>query len=146
SIAGAVSVAAAASDNVGIAGVRFTLDGAALGLEDTTAPYAVQWDTAMTANGSHVLGAVARDAAGNTATRTVAVTVSNPVSYWPGTYAVSGGTYQSGNMASLRADDDNYFVVKSTTFGVTRRTVTDFGLSSVARGSRADYSVRLKSS
>jgi hypothetical protein len=59
---------------------------------------------------------------------------------------VSAGTYLSGDMTSLRADDNNYFVVRSTTFGTTRRTTTDFGFSNVATGSRADYSVRLKSS
>ena len=35
----AVTVSATASDNVGVAGVQFKLDGANLGAEDTTAPY-----------------------------------------------------------------------------------------------------------
>ena len=33
----------AATDNVGVAGVQFLLDGAALGAEDTTSPYAVSY-------------------------------------------------------------------------------------------------------
>ena len=65
---GTVQVTASASDNVGVAGVQFKLDGANLGAEDTTAPYAVSWNTTPTANGSHTLTAVARDAAGNTTT------------------------------------------------------------------------------
>jgi chitodextrinase len=74
----AVDVSATATDDVGVAGVRFRLDGADLGPEDTTAPYAASWNTTTAANGSHVLTAVARDAAGNTATSTPAtVTVSN---------------------------------------------------------------------
>ena len=64
----------------------------------------------------------------------------------PATYAVDTGTYQSGNVASLTADDNNYLVIKSTTSGVTRQSMTDFGFVTVAQGSRLDYSVRLKSS
>ncbi len=60
----AVTVSAAASDNVGAAGVQFKLDGVNLGVEDTTSPYGVIWNTTATANGSHTLTAVARDAAG----------------------------------------------------------------------------------
>ena len=77
-VSSTVSVTASASDNVGVVGVQFKLDGANLGAEDTSAPYAVSWDTTTTGNGSHALTAVARDAAGNTATATtVTVTVSN---------------------------------------------------------------------
>jgi hypothetical protein len=77
-IAGTISVSANASDNVGVAGVQFRLDGANLGAEDTAAPYAVAWNTATAANGSHSLTAVARDGTGNTATATaVTVTVNN---------------------------------------------------------------------
>jgi len=73
-----VTVSASASDNVRVAGVQFRLDGASLGSEITTAPYRLNWNTASTANGSHSLTAVARDAAGNQTTSTaVKVTVSN---------------------------------------------------------------------
>jgi hypothetical protein len=73
-----VTVSATASDNVGVVGVQFRLDGANLGAEDTSAPYSVSWNTTTVANGSHALTAVARDAAGNTTTSsTVTVTVSN---------------------------------------------------------------------
>ena len=58
-----------ASDNVGVGGVQFKLDGANLGAEDTSAPYSVSWDTTALANGAHTLTAVARDAAGNIARR-----------------------------------------------------------------------------
>ena len=57
---------ASASDNVGVAGVLFLIDGAAIGAEDTAAPYSVAWTTTTVANGSHTLTAVARDAVGNT--------------------------------------------------------------------------------
>ena len=77
-VSGTLSVTADASDNVGVAGVQFTLDGANLGAEDTITPYSVSWDTRTSPNGSHGLAAVARDVAGNTQTAsTVTVSVSN---------------------------------------------------------------------
>ena len=75
---GCGSVSATASDNVGVAGVQFKLDGANLLAEDTTAPYSISWNTTTVANGSHSLTAVARDAAGNLQTSsTVTITVNN---------------------------------------------------------------------
>ncbi len=75
-VSGTINVTANASDNVGVAGVQFLLDGV-LGADDTTAPYSIPWDTTTASNGSHTLTAVARDAAGNTTSASVAVTVSN---------------------------------------------------------------------
>src|SRR5439155_114487 len=73
-----VNVSATASDNTGVAGVQFTLDGANLGTELTAGPWAVQWNTLTAINGAHTLTAVVRDAAGNTATASpVTVQVSN---------------------------------------------------------------------
>ena len=56
-----------------------SLNGAALGAEDTTAPYSITWlSTAVANGGPYQLSARARDAAGNTATATaVSVTVNN---------------------------------------------------------------------
>ena len=48
-VSGTVTVTADASDNVGVVGVQFRLDGAALGAEDTTAPYSTSWDTTTAA-------------------------------------------------------------------------------------------------
>jgi hypothetical protein len=77
-VTGTVSLAATATDDVGVAGVRFRLDGADLGAEDTSAPYSVSWSTTTAADGVHTLVAVARDSAGNTTVSTpVGVTVTN---------------------------------------------------------------------
>ena len=76
-VSGAVSVAATASDNVGVVGVQFKIDGGNLGPEDTTAPYSVSWSSGNVPNGAHNVTAVARDAAGNTANSQRTVTVSN---------------------------------------------------------------------
>ena len=79
SVTGTVSVAADATDDRGVTGVQFAVDGVALGAEDTTAPYSAPWDTSTSAAGGHSLTAVARDAAGNrTTSAPVAVTVPAP--------------------------------------------------------------------
>jgi Bacterial Ig domain/YetA-like protein len=76
-VSGTISVSANASDNIGVAGVQFQLDGANLGAEDTSSPYSTNWNTTTAANGTHTLSAIARDAAGNKTTATVSVTISN---------------------------------------------------------------------
>ena len=77
-VTGKVTVSASATDNVGVAGVQFILDGVNLGVQVTTPPYAVTWDTTTAASGAHTLSAVARDASGNTGTSArVTVTVAN---------------------------------------------------------------------
>jgi subtilisin family serine protease len=76
-LAGIVTVVAAATDNVGVAGVRFSVDGAPLGGEDTTAPYELAWNTTTVANGVHTVTVVARDEAGNEATASAPVVVMN---------------------------------------------------------------------
>lgn len=77
-VAGTVQLTAAAGDDVGIAGVQFRVDGASVGAEDTTSPYAATWNSTVVPNGSHTITALARDSAGNvTTSATVAVTVAN---------------------------------------------------------------------
>ncbi len=56
-VSGSISVTAAASDNVGVVGVQFLLNGTVLGAEDTAAPYSVTWNTTGVANGTHTLTA-----------------------------------------------------------------------------------------
>ena len=75
-ISGTVALRADASDNVGVSNVRFEVDGASIGT-DSTSPYARQWDSTTAPNGAHTITAVARDAAGNEASDSRTVTVSN---------------------------------------------------------------------
>lgn len=65
-VSGTVTVTATAADNVGVAQVQFFAGATAIGTA-TAAPFSVQWNTA-TFTGAQQLTAVARDAAGNTAT------------------------------------------------------------------------------
>src|SRR4029077_19467758 len=78
-VSGTVTLTASASDNVGVAGVQFKVDGANVGAEDTTSPYSASWNAAAATSGAHSITAVARDAAGNTTTSSaVSVTVTLP--------------------------------------------------------------------
>ncbi|MFN8178787.1 MAG: DUF4038 domain-containing protein [bacterium] len=112
-VSSTVPVTAAATDNVGVVGVQFQIDGANLGGEDLSAPFATSWDTQTVANGSHVVKAVARDLAGNRAADSATVTVSNvipppPADHLAAAYAFdeSGGLTTAdvsghGNTATL---------------------------------------------
>ncbi len=97
-ISGTVTVSASASDNVGVAGVQFRLQGANLGAEDTSSPYSTSWNTTTVPNGSYTLTAIARDAAGNIKTSaSVTVTVSNASTVPPpSALSISNLTVASG--------------------------------------------------
>src|SRR5262245_12841951 len=77
-VSGRVRVRATATDDVGVAGVQFQLDGAPLAAEDPSWPFQRFWNTTSATDGSHTLTAVARDAAGNqTMSPPIIVIVSN---------------------------------------------------------------------
>src|SRR5206468_2064857 len=105
-VSGSVTVSANASDNIGVAGVQFLLDGVALGAEDTTSPYSITWNSATATNGSHTLSAQARDAAGNTTTSaTVTVTVSGGLT--SGLVAAYGFNEGSGTTVADSSGSNN---------------------------------------
>jgi Big-like domain-containing protein/purple acid phosphatase-like protein/chondroitinase B-like protein len=125
-LSGTISVAANATDDIGIAGVQFQIDGSSLGAEDTSAPYETSWNTTTAANGAHVLTAVARDAAGNQATSAgVSVTVNNApppndAAIDPGPITVDPPTLQTlGVSLSIGTSDTNHNATVTVQF---RRT------------------------
>ncbi|WNM61273.1 Ig-like domain-containing protein [Candidatus Nitrospira neomarina] len=80
SLSGTVTVSAIATDNIGVVGVQFRLNGKNLGVEDTTLPFSQIWNTTGVAPGQYTLTAIARDAAGNTTSSApVTGTVANPI-------------------------------------------------------------------
>jgi hypothetical protein len=157
-----VNVTANAADNVGVAGVRFFVDGTPIGAEDTSPPHAVSWDTRTATNGSHALTAVARDAAGNSTTSaavTVAVTTGPEPVVWtslvnvtatgnslkktsgcegcPDAGGVSSQTIASGNgYVEFQAPETTTFRVAGLSNGNadTSREDIDFGISLGAGG------------
>ena len=79
---GSVNISADASDDTGVVGVQLKADGKPIGKEFTAMPYARSWNTAGIPNGTHILTATARDAAGNATTSTpVTVIVDNVPSF-----------------------------------------------------------------
>ena len=77
-VSGAITLSANATDNVGVVGVQFQVDGNNNGPEATQAPYSSSWNTLNATNDSHTITAIARDAAGNmTTSAAVTVSVSN---------------------------------------------------------------------
>ncbi|MEO8483553.1 MAG: Ig-like domain-containing protein [Acidobacteriota bacterium] len=137
-VSGTTAVTAAASDNVGVIGVQFTVDGANLGGEVTSSPYGVVWNTGGVSNGSHALRAIARDAAGNrTTSAVVTVAVSNVVDSTAPTVSLSapaaGATLTGTTTLSATASDNIgvagvRFTIDGTTVGV-EDTSSPFSIS-----------------
>jgi Bacterial Ig domain len=130
-VSGSIVVAAAASDDRGVAGVRFKVDGANLGNEDTNAPYSVTRNTTAVPNGPHVLTATARDAAGNSTTATLTVNVANPQVLYPASHRTVSGSHQSGSVQSLTGDDGDHLVIRSTTSGLERAAQVELAVRGV---------------
>ena len=131
-VSGTVTLAATASDNVGVAGVQFLVDGTlrwARTPPGTPPPdYGVSWNTTTATNGTHRLTAVARDAAGNTATSTpVDVTVANApqttitVGTNPVAVAVTG---VNGSRAYVSNYSDNTVSVIDTNTNTVIKTIS----------------------
>src|SRR5712671_6043290 len=139
-----VTITASASDNVGVAGVQFQIDGANFGAEDTSAPYSISWNTTSASNGSHTIAAIARDAAGNrTPSATVTVTVNNappppPPDTTPPTVSITapknGATVNGTKVPVTASASDNVGVV-----GV--QFLLDDGVHGTADVTTAPYSI-----
>ena len=110
-IAGTVPVYASATDATGVAGVQFQVDGGNLGAEVVAAPYVTLWNTTSYGSGTHLLSAVARDAAGVTGTAApVLVTVDN----FPPSVSITApasGAMVSGTITVSASATDNIGVV-----------------------------------
>jgi concanavalin A-like lectin/glucanase superfamily protein/Big-like domain-containing protein len=109
-VTGVVTLSANAADDNGVAGVRFLLDGANLGAEITSPPYATTWNSTTTTNGTHTLAARARDIGGNTVTsqpRTVMVSNATPsglvaaYSFAEGSGTTTADLSGNGNVGTL---------------------------------------------
>jgi hypothetical protein len=125
---GTISVAAEATDESGIASVRFFVGDRQIG-EASGGSYALSWDTSQVSDGTHSLVAVARDAAGNTA-------VSAPV-----TVLVANGVVRlSARDTTLNLDATNYSshpVLMTYTWPerrIANAAVLEFDLSTLPEG------------
>ena len=76
-VSGTLNATVSASDNVGVAYVKFLMDGVYSGALDTTAPYGWSWDTTKLSNGAHRILVEVGDTSGNKNWAAVNVTVNN---------------------------------------------------------------------
>lgn len=123
-----VAISADASDNSGVvAGVQFKRDGANIGAEDTSPPFAVTWDTLGLANGSYALTAVARDVVNNTTTSaTITVTVSNNLgSPVISMFAPTAGEIVSGTNVRFYSEQTDNVSIAGVQFHVDGANVGD---------------------
>lgn len=95
-VSGTVNVTANATDNVGVASVKFQVRVGTTTTDistDTSAPFSASWNSGSVANGAATLIATAFDAAGNsTASAGVAVTVNNVPDVTPPTVSITAPT------------------------------------------------------
>jgi hypothetical protein len=120
-VTGSVNLLASASDNVGVVGVQFLVDGVAVGAEDTVAPYSFGWSSTSVANGAHQVAARARDAANNqTTSASIAVTVNNAALGLVGAY---GFDETAGTTVTDRSGNN----LNGTLSGATWTTQGRFG-------------------
>jgi hypothetical protein len=144
---GTATVAASASDDVGLAKVEF-LVGGSVKRTVTAAPYSWAWDTTTVADGSHSVAARAVDLAGNASTSaSIAVTVKNndtsPPSPPQGVTAVPVGESYVALSWSPSTDDRGvagYTVFRDGAVAGTSETplFADFGAGS---GAGLEYQV-----
>jgi hypothetical protein len=145
---GQISLTASASDNVGVVGVQFRLDGTTnIGSEDVTAPFTATWDTSTVSNATHTITAIARDAAGNQTTSSpVSVTVNNVVVNPPppppplptATISLSTSSITSGQSTTL-----TWSSTDATTISINQGigTVASSGSRTITPTSTTTYSI-----
>ena len=113
-VSGSVSVAVSATDDTAVTSVAVALDGS-LVTSFVVPPYAFTWDTLALSDGTHSLSATAIDAAGNTATSTISITVRNSFDNTAPSISVtspSDGAKVSGTVTVTVNATDNTRVIR----------------------------------
>ncbi len=106
-VSGTITVNANASDDVGVSGVQFQVDGSNIGTEDTTSPYSYSWNSIGFPNGNHTLNAIARDTSGKTSVSPgITVNLNNAVNCnYTSTQALFGQTLAPSNYVRSQAHE-----------------------------------------
>lgn len=121
-VSGSISLTASASDNVGVVGIQFRIDGVSFGPEQLNAPYTVSWNTAAVANGGHTVAAIARDASGNISEATSQITVANTTQTPSGLVAAYGFGEGGGTTTSDASGFGNVGTIQNATWTATGHT------------------------
>lgn len=130
-LSGTVAISAAASDDVGVAGVQFLVDGINHGAEVTDPPYTMTWNSGGTTAGQHTVAAGVRDATGNCATSAGVVVTVGSVATGPG---------RIGNSTPTMMTPLSFSVLSSLAWsGITSSGVTITWTTDVASDSQVEY-------
>src|SRR5678810_942069 len=96
-VSSSIALTATASDNVGVQGVQFQVDGVNVGPPVPAPPYTMMWNSASVEDGVHTIRALASDVDGNAAAASVDVTVDNAPK--PQTVGQWGASFDVGAVA-----------------------------------------------
>ena len=138
-VSGIVTLAATASDNVGVDRVDFYVNSLVVG-SASRAPYQVSWDSRSSTNGGIALSARAYDAAGNNqSSATVSVTVSNAATPAPTLTSLSPNSTAAGGASfTLTANGTNFLSGSTVRWNGIARTTTFMSATQVTAAINAD--------
>ncbi len=149
-VAGDITLAANASDNVGVSKVEFYADSTLVG-SDTTSPYSVTLATSSLPNGAHLLTARGYDAAGNVGADTRTANVLNGDMTGPTTptnVQASAAAYNLVNLTWTASTDNTgvtgYTIVRNGVTIASVSAVTSYQDSTVAANTTYSYQVRAR--
>ena len=150
---GNVSVAASASDNVGVAKVDLLVDGQLVG-SSNGASASASWNTTTVADGNHSVASRATDTSGNVATSApVTVTVDNTAPAVPsGLSATAGDRQVTVSFGAVSAADLAGYDVRMKPSAATTwsdpvdTTSTSVVFGGLANGTSYDFAVRSRDS
>lgn len=146
-VSGTTAITANASDDTSVARVEFYANSALLAT-DSSLPYAYNWDTTLVTNNIYTITAKAYDAAGNVATASRKVIVSNGDSQAPSVPAALKATATAYNKVELQwqASTDNVavtgYVITRNGAPLTKVSTASYTDASVNAGSSYTYSVK----
>ncbi len=115
-VSGMVNIVASSTDNIGVTGVMFAIDGTPKTGLITPAPYTYAWDTTLYTNGAHILKATTHDAAGNNTTDTISVTVNNTAATSTPQNLIVNPSLETANGANPANWEQDKWGTNTTTF------------------------------
>ncbi len=148
---GTVELRADATDNTGLARVRFQVDGIDIETRDLPYPYTIAWNSASASNGPHTVTAVAHDLAGNRSLASATIEVENEKA--PVCPDIASGQFAScyfsdRNMTQLALVGLDNLIAFDRTAEFPLKEISPDGFSAVWQGSfsfeRAVYSFQPK--
>jgi hypothetical protein len=137
SVSNVVTLAATASDNVGVVGVKFFVEGIEVN-DDTVSPYSFGFDTTLRTNGNYKIYSQARDAAGNIKwSGTNTITINNPLGALPAS-AVNWTFSENAGTISRDSDRDIPLTLRTGATWTTGRTGAGSAIAFDGVSGRAD--------